>query len=109
MDNVFFDRMEKLRKEDYIRTFFTCAEMRPEDPRSDQVVRCILPVDVYEKDGWGYEIMPVRILAAHCPWDLKYALVKIKTENTNILGNLHDIMIEDKELHKHLEKLEGSE
>lgn len=105
-----YDRMNKLTRKDLVRTYYTVAEMRPEDPRSDRVEKCILPVDVYEKDGMGYEIMPVRLLAKHCPWDMAQTIVRIDTENTHIMENLHNIVVEDAELHQHLVALdEGRE
>lgn len=99
--------MEKLTPKHRIKTFFTLAELRPDDPYSDQVRYVVLPVDVYECDTLGYEIMPINILAKNCPWDMTNTLVKIKTENTDILDNLHNLVIEDAELHQHLSALEG--
>lgn len=107
--NWVFKEMEKLTPKHYIRTYFTLAELRPEDPRSDKVVYVVLPVDVYERESMGYEIMPVRILAENCPWDMERTLVRIDSENTHIIENLHDILIEDIDLHKHLVKLDESE
>ena len=104
--NELFKIMERLTNKDYVKTFFTCAEMRPEDPRSDQCVRVILPVDVYERESMGFEIMPVRVFAAHCPWDMAKTIVRVKTENTYIMENLHDIVLEDVELHQHLTALD---
>lgn len=109
MQNV-YDTLYSLTKKDYVRTFYTCAEMRLEDPHSDRVERCILPVDVYEKNGFGFEIMPVAMLTKHCPWDMTRTLVHIETENTIITGNLNDIVLEDAQLHEHLVALdEGRE
>ena len=106
MQNV-LSRMENLTQKDRIKTYFTCAELRPEDPRSDKVVYVILPVDVYEKDGMGYEIMPVEILAKHCPWDMERTIIKVDSKETHIIENLHDIVVEDAELHKHLKNLKN--
>ena len=38
--------------------------------------------------------------------DMEKTNVKINTENTHINGNLHDIIVEDAELHAHLKNLE---
>lgn len=108
MDNAYiYGIMSKLTKDNWTRTYFTLAELRPEDAKSDLVVYVILPVDVYILDGLGFEIMPVAILAKHCPWDMEKTIVKIDTEYTHIMENLHDTVVEDAELHKHLSKLEG--
>ena len=74
---------------------------------SDKVVYVILPVDVYEQDNIGYEIMPVIMLAKNCPWDMKRTIVRVDSLNTHIMENLHDIVVEDAELHAHLKTLEG--
>lgn len=104
-----FKGMEQLKPEHLTKTEYTVAELRPEDPRSDQVRRVILPVNNYIYGDMGYEIMPVDILAKYCPWDMTRTLVKIRTDHTDILGNLHDIVVEDAEVHKHLKALEGGE
>ena len=105
MDNV-FAHMEKLTNKDRVKTYFTVEELRPNDPYSDQVRRVILPVNVYEIDGMGFEIMPVNVLAKHCPWDMEKTLVRIKTDYTDFDGILHDIVVEDAEVHKHLTQLD---
>ena len=101
-----FKEMEKLTPKHFKRTEFTLAELRW--LAFDRTYRhyVVLPVDVYEREDMGYEIMPVRILAENCPWDMNRTIVKIDTENTHIEGNLHDIVIEDAELHTHLKNLE---
>jgi hypothetical protein len=103
-----FKEMEKLTPEHFIRTYYTVAELRW--PAFDRTYKkyVILPVDVYERYDMGYEIMPVRILAANCPWDMNQTIVKIDSENTHIEDNLHEIVVADAELHKYLCALDGS-
>jgi len=98
--------MEKLTPEHFKKTEFTLAELRW--PAFDRTYKCyvVLPVDIYERGEMGYEIMPVRILAENCPWDMNRTIVKIDTENTHIEDNLHDIVVEDAELHAHLKNIE---
>ncbi len=102
------DEMGKLTKENYITTYITCAELRPDDPHSSVVEYVMLPVDVYQRNDMGYEIMPVEVLAAHCKWDMRKTLVRVDTENTHISDNLYNIVEENAELHKHLKQLEDS-
>ena len=102
-----YSLMGKLTKNDYKETYYTVAELRPEDAMSNKVVYVILPVDVYIKEGMGYEIMPVEILAKNCPWDMTKTIVKIKSRETYIMENLHDIVVEDAELHKYLKALDS--
>ena len=95
-----FEMMKELRPEHKVKTYYTYARM--ETDGSDRIVSVILPVDVYEYDDMGFEIMPVRMLAAHCPWDMEKTIVTIDTEFTHFHGNLHDIIMEDIEVHKNL-------
>ena len=95
--------MEKLTPEHHIRTDFTVAELSIDQRHKCEV---ILPVEIYERGEMGYEIMPIRILAENCPWDMEKTNVKIDTKNTHINGNLHDIIVEDAELHAHLKNIE---
>ena len=105
--DMVFKGMEQLKPEHLTHVGLTMAELRPDDPYSDQVVRVILPVNEYQLGNMGYEIMPVEILAKHCPWDMTRTLVKIRTDHTDILENLHDIVVEDAKVHQHLKALEG--
>ena len=100
--------MEKLTPEHFVRTYYTVAELRWPALTRTYKKYVILPVDVYERYDMGYEIMPVRILAANCPWDMDRTIVKIDSENTHIEDNLHEIVVADAELHKHLCALDGS-
>lgn len=105
--NWVLKEMEKLTPKHYKGTYYTLAELRPEDPRSDRVIYVVLPVDTYEREGMGYEIMPVEILAKNCPWDMTRTIVRVDSKNTHIMENLHDTVVEDADLHRHLKGLEG--
>jgi hypothetical protein len=98
--------MERISPKDYKGTYYTCAEMQFDKP--GRIIRVILPVDEYEVGNMGYEIMPVAQLAKYCPWDMMRTLVTIHSKHTNIdYENLHDLVLEDAEVHKHLSALEG--
>ena len=100
--------MERISPKDYKGTYYTCAEMQLDKP--SRIIRVILPVDEYEVGNMGYEIMPVAQLAKYCPWDMTRTLVTIHSKHTNIdHENLHDLVLEDAEVHKHLSALEGGE
>ena len=101
--NWVLKEMEKLTPKHFIRTIFTVAELSIDQGHKREV---ILPVDIYERGELGYEIMPIRILAENCPQDMEKTNVKVDTENTHIDGNLHDIVVEDVELHTHLKNIE---
>lgn len=102
-----FKEMEKLTPKHKVKTYYTCAELRYSTFEKTYRKYVILNVDVYERYDMGYEIMPVEVLAKNCPWDMNKTIVKIDSEQTHIEGNLHDIVVEDAELHKHLIKLKN--
>lgn len=96
--------LEKLTPKHFVRTYYTTVTMR----RRSEVRVCVVPVNVYENNDFGYEIMPIDIIAKNCPWDMMETNISIDTENTHLSGNLHKLVVEDAEVHKHLRWLEES-
>ena len=100
-------QMEQISRKDYTGSYFTVATLEHKYRRAAVKVPVILNVDTYLCGDMGYEIMPVRLLAKNCPWDMNDTIVHIHTTHTNIDDNLHDIVIEDAEVHRHLVGLES--
>jgi len=99
------DELSKISKKNYVKTYFTCAQLRLKGTK--EVVQVILPVDVYEVGGTGFEIMPIVVLTKNCPWDMDKVLVTIRSDNTTIMDeNLGAIVVEDAELHGYLTQLD---
>lgn len=90
-----------LKVEDKKNIYYTLAELRPDDPRSDQVWYVVISVHEFENDMYRVEIMPTKILEKYSIWSADKTLVKIQTKHDIYLGNLANF-IRDEEKNKDL-------
>lgn len=90
-----------LKVEDKKNIYYTLAELRPDDPRSDQVRYVVISVHEFENDICRAEIMSTKILEKYIVWNVDKTLVKIQTKHDTYLGNLVDF-IRDEEKNKDL-------
>ncbi len=107
VDDWFTKEVSYISRNSYVRTYFAHARLMNLD--SGEYAHIVVPIDEFYVSArdMGFEITRLEVVVDMLPegWSLDRCDIQIKTEHTQIDGQLDALVMQSKPLHDHIKSL----